>query len=138
MNSLDQRGGVLLGSSGVLVAVTAQRVDELGWFAVVTGLLAALCALCSALEIRPRSSNAVNPRRLLEKWARGEPETVRLVILSTVADSYDREESAARQKGRLLTTAVVLLACAVGVLLSGVTVESGVLHHLASILRRAS
>lgn len=114
--TMDQRAGVLLGFSGVLVAMsfTADVSDRLPPWASV-GALIMVCgaALLSAAPLLSQSMQTLSPGDLAEDYSAAAPEDVMDVVTSQIAWIVDRAQSRLRWKTVAVRGAAVLLLASV-------------------------
>ncbi|HEY5853771.1 MAG TPA: hypothetical protein VIW24_06875 [Aldersonia sp.] len=124
MTSIDQRAGVLLGFSGLLVGLVFTNIDRIGEYGLAGAVVAAIAGGFAAAVIFPNSANVVGPYNLLNHYVDADRQTSRLRTLMTFADIFDEEEHRVERKGLLLKAALALLPVAGVLLIIGATLET--------------
>jgi hypothetical protein len=80
-DALDSKAGVLLGFSGVLVALSAGKLE--GWFAHSSATVAGVAALFAGVAFVPREFPLIALLPLRDKYLTSEVEFTRLRLLDT-------------------------------------------------------
>lgn len=114
MDSMDARAGIILGFSGVLVAL----VPEAGVWIVAARIAAVVGGLSALWTFWPRAIPGINLLALSEVYAEAEPEFTRVRLLDTYVETLISLSLAARRKARRLK--ISMAALAFGTLLAGV------------------
>lgn len=108
-DSLDSKAGILLGFSGVLVALSVSSLH--GTLADIGASSAAAAAVFAGVAFLPRSYPTLALRRLRDSYLTADEEFTRLRLLDTRIAMYQRTEKLLAIKALLVT----LAACALGV-----------------------
>jgi hypothetical protein len=110
-DALDSKAGVLLGFSGVLVALTASNLE--GGTADAAALVAGIAALCAGGAFVPRSFPTLALRRLRDSYLTSADEFTRLRLLDTRSAMYEETQRLLAIKGWLVAIASAALGIAV-------------------------
>lgn len=125
--SMDQRAGVLLGFSGVLVAMSF-TTDVTGrlpaWSSTLALLLVCGAALCAASPLLSRSMQTLSPGDLAEDYSTAPHAAVVDVVTSQVAWIVDEAQRRLRWKTWAVRVAALLLAASVLTVTAGSIVTS--------------
>jgi hypothetical protein len=125
--SLDAKAGVVLGFSGVLVALgaTAQVVISENWYFRVGLMLGVAAAGLSAWALQPRKYPVVELGRLRDKYLTAPEDETRLQLLDAQIDMVVQVTKLLEAKGRKLSAAVGCLAVATGLVVVGTLTAGG-------------
>ncbi len=118
-HSLEQRAGVVLGFSGVLIGLAYNTITSLPVIATIGAALAMIAATAAAImaswALRPTSLKAITPERMLERLPRSPLIAARRKLLATLATEFSLAEKHIAIKGRWVTLSAYALAVAVAI-----------------------
>jgi hypothetical protein len=125
--SLDAKAGVVLGFAGVLVGLgaTAQAVISANWYFRAGLMLGVAAAAFSGGTLVPRKYPVVELGRLRDKYLTAPQDETTLRLLDSQIAMVVQVTKLLKVKGRLLSTAVVCLAVAAGLVVIGTLVAGG-------------
>src|SRR4051794_18965428 len=126
-DALDTKAGVLLGFSGVIVALTAGNLD--GFLAHIGTAFAGLAALLAGAGFIPRRFPAIALLTLRDRYLTAEPEFTRLRLLDTRIAMYRQIQTGLKWKARLVTASAITLGVAVLLTVVASTVSGGGEDH---------
>ena len=110
-DALDSKAAVLLGFSGVLVALTASNLK--GGTADAAAVAAGLAAPCAGAAFVPRSFPFLELRRLRDSYLTSEEDFTRLSLLDTRIAMYSETEAVLTLKALLVSVASIALGLTV-------------------------
>jgi hypothetical protein len=122
--SVDTKAGVILGFSGVVVALTK---DAKSWISVAGQIVAVIAACIAIWAFFPRHGSGVSPLELRNRYLTTPLKDARLVILDTRLVVHGQDEQALKNKANRLRWALIVLAIAIGLIVIGtaITVSKG-------------
>lgn len=110
-DALDSKAGVLLGFSGVLTGLSAERLQ--GLLGVASLAATGAAALLAGLAFIPRSFPAIELRRLRDDYLTAESEFTRLRLLDTRIMMHSTTERLLKRKAWLTIGAATSLGAAI-------------------------
>jgi hypothetical protein len=110
-DSLDSKAGIMLGFSGVLVALSVSSLS--GTLADIGASVAATAAVSAGVAFLPRSYPTLALRRLRDSYLTADEEFTRLRLLDTRIAMYQQTEKLLAIKALLVTVAACTLGAAV-------------------------
>lgn len=119
--SLDNKAGVVLGFSGLIVAVGRGGSG----FATASHILAVVGVMASLWTFMPREYPVLDMRRLRDRYLAADPEFTRLHVLDTQIEMEERTSRLLQRKSFRLKLSVIFLATAVLLLAGGILWEGG-------------
>jgi hypothetical protein len=114
-DSLDQRSGIILGFSAVLVAVA----PEAGALVSVGRVLGAIGGLLSLASFMPRKYPVLALRVLRDKYRNAEPAFTKRRLLDSTIQMVEEASRGLMLKARLLTASTLFLAAGVLLVAAG-------------------
>ncbi len=114
--SLDSKAGVVLGFSGLIVAIG----PAVSGVATAGRILAVASAILSLMTFMPRGYPVLDMRKLRDRYLVADPEFTRLHVLDTHIEMEERSSRLLQSKAFRLKLAVGLLAAAVLLIASGI------------------
>lgn len=104
---LDQRAGIVVSGAAVLVGLSYQSTDGTAKAATLVAVAAAAAAL---VGLWPVIGSTLDPRAVVRRYAGGDPDRARRVLLSTAVVEYEVDRSRLRIKGWAIRIAVLLIS----------------------------
>lgn len=126
-DALDSKAGVLLGFSGVIVALTATNLG--GGLALAGTWAAGAAALLAGVAFLPRRFPTIALRNLRDKHLMAAEEFTRLRLLDTRILMYQQIQGTLKIKGWLVAIAAGALGVAVVLTVLASTVDAGGNQH---------
>lgn len=119
VDALDSKAGVLLGFSGVIVALSAVNLD--GLLGVAAMAVAGLAAILSGAAFVPRRFPTLELLALRKSYLGAEEDFTRLRLMDTRIAMYRQVQERLKWKARLVTLAALTLGLAVVLIVVGST-----------------
>ncbi len=110
-DALDSKAGVLLGFSGLIVALTTANLDAV--VAHIGATFAGLAAILAGAAFVPRRFPALELLTLRNAYLTAEEEFTRLRLLDTRIAMYRQVQEGLKLKARLVTASALALCVAV-------------------------
>jgi prefoldin subunit 5 len=129
--SLDTKAGVVLGFAGVLIGLGASaQVSVSGKLIFQAGLgVAVLAALSAAWAFLPRGYPVLEVYQLRQSYLTAPEAETQLRLLDTQIEMVKQATMTLQRKGSRVRAAVVCLAIAAGLIVSGTLMATGGVHH---------
>lgn len=121
-DALDSKAGIVLGFSGVLIALAVDEVSSGGLLAW-GGLSAAASAVMALLAFLPRPFVGMSLKALRNKYLTHQAEHTKLRVLDTMISHAERNSDRIKWKAGLLRGAFGFLSLAVVLLAIGAVVQ---------------
>lgn len=121
-DALDTKAGVLLGFSGVIVALSAGNLN--GALAHIGTAFAGMAAILAGVAFVPRRFPTIALLTLRDKYLTAEEEFTRLRLLDTRIAMYRQVQDRLKWKARLVTASALILGVAVALTVLASTVSS--------------
>ena len=107
-DSLDAKGGVLMGFASVVFGFTTNF--ERGWMQFVTGILAIACVALAMSSMRVQTFPALEPVPLRDKYLNATAREVQSVVLSALVFQHPQLQATVNRKAWLTGRATWVLA----------------------------
>ncbi|MCB0908230.1 MAG: hypothetical protein KDB63_14040 [Nocardioidaceae bacterium] len=109
-NAFDSRAGIVIGSAGALIGLTAPPTN---WANLIGMLVAVAAAFAAAWAIWPRVANAIDPRTVRNKYLTTDPEETQRTLLDTRIVIFEKDQARLEDKGRRLKWSALILGGAI-------------------------
>lgn len=108
--AFDSRAGIVIGSAGALIGLTAPPSN---WVNLLAMLVAAGAVFAAAWAIWPRVAGAIDPRTVRNTYLTTDKEETQLRLLDTRIVLFEKDQARLEDKGRRVKWSALILGGAI-------------------------